>query len=130
MPNTLTFAVPVTWNQQTAYEANTIVFIGKKAYTAVQNVPTGTPIDNTSYWVETGVSSPDVEELRDALDALADDVDANTEDIAEQASAITTLGNQLTTVSTNLATATANLADATQRLDNIMITLYTPPTNS
>lgn len=130
MPNTLTFAVPVTWNQQTAYEINTIVFIGKKAYTAIQNVPAGTTITNTDYWIETGVTSPDVEELRDALDALAGDVDANTANIATNSASIVSLGNQLTTVSNNLATATANLADATQRLDNIMITLYTPPASS
>lgn len=130
MPSTLTFAVPVAWNQQTAYEINTIVFIGKKAYTAIQNVPAGTNITNTDYWIETGVTNSDVSELRDQLNALADDVSDNTADIATNTASIVSLGNQLTTVSNNLATATANLADATQRLDNIMITLYTPPASS
>ena len=35
MASTLTFAVPVEWSSSTAYEINTIVFVGKKAYTAM-----------------------------------------------------------------------------------------------
>lgn len=49
MANKLTFAVPVTWDQSRAYEVNLIVFVGRKAYTALQNVPANTPITNTQY---------------------------------------------------------------------------------
>lgn len=126
MAATLTFAVPVSWDNTRTYEINTIVFIGKKAYTAVQDVPTGVAIDNTSYWVETGIHDSDLTDLQTALTALQGDVSQNTSDISDNAADIVTLGNNLTTVSNNLASATADLAAATQRLDNIMITLYTP----
>ena len=130
MASTLTFAVPVEWSKTSTYTVNTIVFVGKRAYTAIQDVPTGIEITNTSYWIETGVPTADVDALRTQLNSLSDTVEQNTDDIAENAGDIVTLGNSITTVSNNLATATQNLNDATKRLDNIMITLYTPVQSS
>lgn len=55
MADTLTFAVPVEWSKTTAYEQNSIVFVGKRAYTSLKAVPSGVEITDTSYWAETGV---------------------------------------------------------------------------
>ena len=64
MARSLTFAVPVEWDDTETYEVNMIVFVGKKAYTAIQDVPVGIAITNTSYWVETGVPTIDISSLQ------------------------------------------------------------------
>lgn len=48
------FANPVTWSSQTAYDPLEIVIYNGHAYTAVQAVPAGTAITNTTYWKPTG----------------------------------------------------------------------------
>lgn len=126
MASTLTFAVPVSWDNSNAYEVNTIVFVGKRAYTAIQNVPTGIAITNTDYWIETGVKDIDVEAIETALAQLQDDVDANETAIAANTQSITTNANNITALTAQLATAVNSITANAQRLDNIMITLYTP----
>lgn len=130
MPHSLTFAVPVTWDSTRAYGTNVIVFVGKKAYTSIQDVPTGINIDNTSYWIETGVKDIDLTAIEDAIDALEIAVDDNTDDITQAQADIVTNANNITSLTTQLAAAVASISANAQRLDNIMITLYTPTASS
>ena len=55
MPNTVLGKVMVTpkgtWSAGTAYEQLDIVAYGGASYLAVQNVPSGTALSNTSYWL-------------------------------------------------------------------------------
>ena len=126
MASTLTFAVPVTWSSSTAYEINTIVFVGKKAYTAIRDVPTGVDITNTTYWIETGVKDIDLSSITSAISSLESDVSDNTSDIAQAQADIITNANNITSLTSRLNSAVSSIeADAT-RLNNIMVTLYTP----
>lgn len=126
MANSLTFAVPVEWNKTTAYEINNIVFIGKQAYTAIQDVPTGIEITNTAYWSETGVPYVDLTSIRNKLNELESDMDDAQSDITQAQSDIVSNANNITSLNTRLTNAVASIeADAT-RLNNVIITLYTP----
>ncbi len=126
MPNSLTFAVPVDWSNTRTYEQNVIVFVGKRAYTALKAVPTGVDIANTEYWKETGVPYVDVSAIYSRLSAVEDDVEDNTEDITQAQSDIVTNANNITALTTRLNTAVTNLEAEVSRVNNIMITLYTP----
>lgn len=126
MATSLTFAVPVNWSDQQTYEVNMIVFVGKKAYTAIQNVPTGIAITNTDYWTETGVPYVDISDVRTKLNELETEVDTNTADITQAKADIIANSNDLTALTQRLATDIANLEAQIVRINNIMITLYTP----
>lgn len=128
MATTLTFAIPVDWNANTAYEVNTIVFVGKKAYTALQDVPIGTAVTNTSYWAETGVPYVDVASIYNRLDAVEDDVDDLDTDMTQAKTDIVNNANAITGLTTRLNNAVSALEADVARVNNIMITLYTPPT--
>lgn len=130
MATGLTFAVPVNWSDTQTYEINMIVFVGKKAYTAIQDVPTGIAITNTDYWIETGVPTIDLTSIRNKLNELDSDVTDNAADIAQAQADIITNANSITNLTTRLNADIANLETQITRLDNIMITLYTPVTNS
>ena len=126
MPNSLTFAVPVEWSDARAYEENTIVFVGKRAFTALQSVPTGTAITNTTYWAETGVPFLDVSDIRSKLNELEGEVDANTAAISTANTNITTNANAITSLNTRLSAAVTSIEADAARLNNIMVSLYTP----
>lgn len=126
MATSLTFAVPVEWDINTAYEVNMIVFVGKRAYTAVQNVPTGVQITNTDYWSETGVPFVDLQDIRDHLNTLDGEVDGLGDDISGLDARVGTNSTNIAQLTSDLATATANLNAATQTLNNIMVSLYKP----
>lgn len=130
MATTLTFAIPVEWSNTRTYEINNIVFVGKKAYTAIQNVPTGIEITNTLYWSETGVPFVDLSEIRSKLAELDDDVTQNTSDISDAQDSIVVNANNITTLTNRLNTAVTNLESEVARVNNIMITLYTPNVSS
>ena len=130
MARSLTFAVPVEWDDTETYEVNMIVFVGKKAYTAIQDVPVGIAITNTSYWVETGVPTIDISSLQTQITQLASAVAQNTSAIQTNASNITQNANNITQLSTRLTAAVTSIEADAARLNNIMITLYTPPATS
>lgn len=130
MAQSLTFAIPVTWSSQRTYEINVIVFVGKKAYTAIQDVPTGIEITNELYWKETGVPYVDVSDIRTKLNELETEVDTNTDDIASAQQSIVTNANAITTLTSRLDAAVTALEADVARVNNIMITLYTPYTTN
>ena len=129
MPNSLTFAIPVDWSNSRTYEQNTIVFVGKRAYTSLKAVPTGVAITNTEYWAETGVPYVDVSSIYNRLSAVEDDVEENTDDIEQAQTDIVTNANNITTLTSRLNTAVTNLESEVARVNNIMISLYTPPSS-
>lgn len=126
MASSLTFAVPVTWDSQRTYERNMIVFVGKKAYTAIQDVPSGTQITNTSYWIETGVPTIDTTSLQTQITALSNALDDVESDVETNTQNITTNANNITQLTTRLNAAVTSIENDAARLNNIMITLYTP----
>lgn len=131
MATSLTFAVPVEWNVNSTYEVNMIVFVGKRAYTAIQNVPTGIEITNTAYWSETGVPYVDLADIRTHLNNLDTEVDTLDSNVDAMDARVTTNSGNIATLTQDLATAVSSLNTATQTLNNIMISLYTPyPTQS
>ena len=130
MSQSLTFAVPVTWSSQRTYEINVIVFVGKKAYTAIQDVPTGIEITNELYWKETGVPYVDISDIRTKLNELETEVDSNTDDITSAQQAIVVNANSITTLTSRLDAAVTALEADVARVNNIMITLYTPYTTN
>ena len=126
MAASLTFAVPVEWSINTAYEINMIVFVGKKAYTAIQNVPTGIQITNTAYWSETGVPYVDLEDIRTHLNSLDSDVSDLDDAVDGLDSRVTTNSGNIATLTQGLANAVSALTAATDTINNIMVSLYTP----
>ena len=103
MASTLTFADPVTWDRTKTYEVNLIVFVGRKAYTALKNVPANTAIDNTEYWKETGVP--------------------NSGDISALESVV---GNSSAGLVKDVADNTNDIDSLESDMDNVKFTLYTP----
>ena len=126
MAASLTFAVPVEWSINTAYEINMIVFVGKKAYTAIQNVPTGIQITNMAYWSETGVPYVDLEDIRTHLNSLDSDVSDLDDAVDGLDSRVTTNSGNIATLTQGLANAVSALTAATDTINNIMVSLYTP----
>lgn len=128
MATKLTFAIPVTHDSTRAYEVNMIVFSGKKAYTAIQNVPANTQITDTDYWIETGVQ--DVTSMRTKLDELDDAVDDIQDGLADLSTDVSNNASNITSLTTDLALVTSNLTALTNSINNIMISLYMPPSQS
>lgn len=126
MATSLTFAVPVEWDINTTYEINMIVFVGKKAYTAIQNVPTGVQITDTTYWSETGVPYVDLQDIRTHLEQLDNNIDSIDTSIEGLDTRVGTNSQNIASLTEALANATTALNSATTTLNNIMISLYTP----
>lgn len=126
MASSLTFAVPVEWSINTAYEVNMIVFVGKKAYTAIQNVPTGVQITNTEYWSETGVPYVDLQDIRTHLNNIDDEIDGLDDSVSDIDGRVTTNSGNIATLTQGLSDAVTALNNATATINNIMISLYTP----
>ena len=127
MANTLTFSVPVEWSKYAAYEQNMIVFVGKRAYTSLKAVPAGVEITDTSYWAETGVlKGSDTTQLKADIETLQSDLSTTNSNVTANSNAITSIRQDIA----NAQLLIESLIDDTNtRLDNIMITLYTPYSN-
>lgn len=93
------FADPVEWDSLRAYENLTIVTYQGTSYTSRKNVPAGTALSNTEYWVPTGNYNAQVEQYRQEVVALGSRV-------TEAESDITTLDGTVTTLSGNVSTLT------------------------
>lgn len=126
MASTLTFAIPVEWSINSVYEINTIVFIGKRAFTAIQDVPAGTEITNTNYWKETGVPYLDVQNILNRLDTVETKQTSDEQKITNAQNDIIVNANNIAALTSQLSQAVTNLNNEIDRVDNIMITLYTP----
>ena len=131
MASTLTFAVPVEWSKTTAYDANVVVFIGKKAYTSLKSVPTGVEINDTTYWAETGVpQKTDTTQLKSGIESLKSTVSTLQTNLETTNSNVTTNANSITAIKSDIVNAQKLIDSANTRLDNVMITLYTPYSES
>jgi uncharacterized phage infection (PIP) family protein YhgE len=124
----LTFAIPVTHDPTRTYEINMIVFSGKKAYTAIQNVPVNTPITDDAYWIETGVQ--DVTSMKEKLDELDDAVGDIQDGVADLSTDVSNNTSNISSLTSDLVLVTSNLNALTQSIENIMISLYMPPSQS
>lgn len=69
------FADPVEWDSLRSYEALTIVTYLGTSYTSKKNVPVGTPLSDTNYWVVTGNYNAQVQELINDVDNLSERID-------------------------------------------------------
>ena len=127
MADTLTFAAPVEWSKSATYEQNIIVFVGKKAYTSLKAVPTGVEITDTSYWAETGV--PQTTQLKADIKTLKGNVSTLQSDLSTTNSNVTANNKAITSIRQDITNAQSLIDSANTRLDNIMITLYTPYSN-
>ena len=58
------FANPIDWDITKAYEPLTIVYYQGNSYTSRQSVPTGTDINNETYWALTGNYNAQIEQYR------------------------------------------------------------------
>lgn len=116
-------------DSQIAYEALSIVTYNGNSYTSKQNVPPGTEITNTDYWVVTGNYNAQVEQYRsEVVNAVATVTEAMSDlessvnetvdaleasvasSISDMESAVTTeMEATVTRVNSSLATTTANL---------------------
>lgn len=68
------FANPIEWDSARSYEALEIVTYLGTSYTSKKNVPAGTAITNTTYWVATGNYNAQVAEYKAEVDALKEGV--------------------------------------------------------
>lgn len=126
MADKLTFAIPVEWSSARTYERNMIVFVGKHAYTALQDVPTGIEITNATYWSETGVPFVDLSAVTAHLTQLDTTTAAHTTELADHETRITANGNAIVAAQTAITAAQTAIDNAQTAIDNIMVTLYTP----
>lgn len=127
MADKLTFAIPVEWSKTNTYENNMIVFVGKKAYTAIKSVPTGIEITDTSYWAETGVpQATDLSSMKSDIETLKTNVSSIATENSERDTKINNNANSITSIRSDLDSAQNLIDSANSRLDNIMISLYKP----
>lgn len=68
------FADPIEWNDQTSYEALTIVTYMGASYTSKKRVPVGVRPTDSVYWVITGNYNAQVEEYRQIVEQLREDI--------------------------------------------------------
>ena len=66
------FADPIEWNNARSYEALEIVTYLGTSYTSKKNVPVGTAITNSEYWVATGNYNAQVQEYVEIVQELAE----------------------------------------------------------
>ena len=66
------FANPIEWNNARSYEALEIVTYLGTSYTSKKNVPAGTAITNSEYWVVTGNYNAQVQEYVEQVQELAE----------------------------------------------------------
>ena len=52
--------LPVTWDQNTGYDAGELVISNGSTYLALQTVPNGTPLTSTSFWVSLDLDVPSI----------------------------------------------------------------------
>lgn len=68
------FANPVEWDNLRSYEPLTIVTYQGTSYTSKKQVPVGTALNNTEYWVVTGNYNEQVEHYRQEVEEVINDV--------------------------------------------------------
>lgn len=79
------FAEPVEWQENTAYEALTIVLYNNTSYTSKIPVPAtvGTPKNNTEYWAKTGDYNAQVEQYRQDVEKAVEKVEGIEEHVQD-----------------------------------------------
>ena len=121
----LAFAKPVQWNKANYYREDTIVFNGRKSYTALQDVPANIEITNSSYWQETGVPSinefntieTDVNSMKTTI---GNQNSGLVKDVADNANSISMLE---TTVGDSNSGLVHDVSDNTNSISSIEITI-------
>lgn len=105
------FADPVEWDSLRAYENLTIVTYQGTSYTSRKNVPAGTALSNSEYWVPTGNYNAQVELYRQEVEELDGDV--------------TTLSGNVSTLSGTVQTLSTSVSGLNDRVsvleDDIVI---------
>lgn len=67
------FANPVEWNSNNAYDELTVVMHNGSSYTSRQYVPVGTDITDTTYWMCTGNYNAQIDSMRSAIESHTSD---------------------------------------------------------
>lgn len=67
-------ATPVEWQNNTSYEALTIVTYNNNSYTSRKPVPAGVRPTNSEYWAVTGNYNAQVEQYRQEVEELAEQI--------------------------------------------------------
>jgi hypothetical protein len=83
--------LPVTWDQNTGYDAGKLVISNGSTYLALQTVPNGTPLTSTSFWVSLDSQVP----ATTTVPELPKDANGNvvTPDVTQVASLTTPTNN-------------------------------------
>ena len=103
------FANPIDWDITKAYEPLTIVYHQGNSYTSRQSVPTGTDINNDTYWALTGNYNAQIEQYRAEVVAAKTGADtANATNTTQDAQIAGTSDSGLKTLITNESTARGN----------------------
>lgn len=63
------------WNSANQYGALSVVYTDNRSYVARQNVPAGTPITNTQYWIQSSDWNAQVAEYNQKVDGYAQNVE-------------------------------------------------------
>lgn len=113
------FAEPYQWNQNSAYEALTIVGNLNASYTSKKPVPAGIDILNTEYWAQTGNYNGQVEQYRQEVEQLQHIVDTNTDDIEELTQVQAQHTTDITGLTSTVNTHTANIVSLQQDMNGV-----------
>jgi hypothetical protein len=107
--------LPVTWDQNTGYDAGKLVISNGSTYLALQTVPNGTPLTSTSFWVSLDSQVPETTTVPE----LPKDANGNvvTPDVTQVASLTTPTNNTDTndTNDTSQPVVTAKLSNLSTR---------------
>lgn len=92
------FATPIEWNDQTSYEALTIVTYLGASYTSRKAVPAGTLPTNKEYWALTGNYNAQVEEYRQQVEQYKQLTEEVKEDVSDLAKNVAGLSKKIVTI--------------------------------
>ena len=131
------FANPVEWDNLRSYEPLTIVTYQGTSYTSKKQVPVGTALSNTDYWVVTGNYNAQVEEYRqDVLEYRQDVLEYKTEvedvvnDVTDIYSRITSENRKYIFIGSSYNTSTHSGGWGSKVIDKLGLTVGTNCWNS
>lgn len=110
----IAFSPKGEWKDDVDYDVMSVVFYGSVSYVAIQNVPAGTPVTDTEYWVKSADTNQSVEMLK-TTKADKTYVDNNVSDINTQ------IGNVNSNLATEVSARTQADSAVNARIDNLVI---------
>lgn len=116
------FAVPITWQANMVYENLTIISHMGVGYISKRHVPPGIEPPNDTYWQLIPSGSPELQELKQRVEALEDQTSGDTEGLNNRLTAVeNTTAGHTASIATLTTSTTKNTLDIAEMKGNIAV---------